>query len=100
MLIHLLVVVDLVQNGPHEQPHDGSKDEASGVVGDITPVADPELPENHAELGKVWLRVLVLEHQRLATLLGDAQLLDQLLILPAAMYAITCQYVCRAPSSL
>ena len=79
------MVVDFVQDGTHEQPHDGSKNEAGPIVGDITPVADPELPEDHSELGEVRLRVLVLELQRLAALLGDAQLLDQLLILPAGM---------------
>ena len=85
MLIHLLVVVDLVQDGTHEEAHDCRKDESGAVVGDITPVADPELPEDHAELGEVRLRILVLELQRLATRLGNAQLLDQLLVLPAAM---------------
>lgn len=78
-------MVDLVQNGTHEQPHDCSKNETGPIVGHIAPVADPELPEDHAELSEVGLRVLVLKLQRFAALLRDAQLLDQLLILPAAM---------------
>lgn len=99
-MVHLLVVVDLVQDGPHEQPHDCSKDEAGAIVGDIAPVADPELPEDHAELGEVGLRVLVLELQRLATLLGNAQLLDQLLILPAAMCAIPVSVSAGPPAAI
>ncbi len=78
-----LVVVDLVQDGAHEDPHDGSKNETRAIVGAVTPVADPELPEDHPELGEVALGVLVLECQGLGSLLGDAQLLDQLLVLPA-----------------
>ncbi len=78
-----LVVVDLVQDGAHEHSHDGSKNETRAIVGAVTPVADPELPEDHPELGEVALGVLVLECQGLGALLGDAQLLDQLLILPA-----------------
>ena len=80
-------MVDLVQNGTHEQPHDCRKNETGSIVGHVPPVADPELPEDHTELGEVGLRVLVLELQRFAALLGNAQLLDQLLILPAAMWA-------------
>ena len=80
-------MVDLVQDGTHKQPHDCSKNEAGAIVGDVTPVADPELPEDHSELGEVRLRVLVLELQRLAALLGDAQLLNQLLVLPAGMFS-------------
>ena len=80
------MVVDLVEDGAHEQAHDSSKDEAGAVVGHIAPVADPELPEDHAELGEVGLGVLVLEGQRHAALLGNAQLLNQLLILPAAKH--------------
>lgn len=83
LVSRLLVVVDLVQDGTHEDSHDSSKDEASAVVGDVAPVADPKLPEDHAELGEVGLGVLVLERQGLAALLGNAQLLYQLLILPA-----------------
>ena len=83
-------MIDLVQDGTHEQPHDCSKNETGPVVGNVTPVADPELPEDHAELGQVRLRVLVLELQRFATRLWNAQLLDQLLILPA-------QHVGRPP---
>ena len=98
--MHLLVVVDLIQNRPHEQPHDCSKDEAGAVVGDIAPVADPELPEDHAELGQVGLRVLVLELQRLAALLGNAQLLDQLLILPAPMNAHHLSVCLQVPQQL
>ena len=79
---HLLVVVDLVQNGTHEHPHDSGKDEPCAIVGCVTPVADPELPEDHPELSNVSLGVLVLEAQRLAALLGDTELLNQLLILP------------------
>ena len=87
-----LVVVDLVEDGAHEQPHDSRKDETGAIVGHIAPVADPELPEDHAKLGQVGLGVLVLEGQRDATLLGDAQFLDQLLILPAVKhnYAMQC----------
>ena len=77
-----LVVVDLVQDGAHEHTHDGSEDEARAIVGAVTPVADPELPEDHPELGEVVLGVLVLEAEGLNPLLGDAQLLDQLLVLP------------------
>ena len=77
-----LVVVDLVQDGAHEDSHDGSKNEACTIVGAVTPVADPELPEDHPELGEVVLGVLVLECQGLGSLLGDAQLLNQLLVLP------------------
>ena len=79
----LLVVVDLVEDGAHEQAHDGSEDEAGAIVGHIAVVADPELPEDHTELGEVGLWVLGLERQGLAPLLRNAQLLDQLLILPA-----------------
>lgn len=84
------MVVDLVQDGAHEYSHDCSKDEPGSVVGNVAPVADPEFPENHAELGEVGLGVLVLELQGLAALLRDAQLLDQLLILPVCVHQI-CQ---------
>lgn len=76
-------MVDLVQDGAHEHPHDGGKNETRAIVGAVTPVADPELPEDHSELGEVALGVLVLEVEGLGALFGDAQLLNQLLILPA-----------------
>ena len=78
-----LVVVDLVEDGAHKETHDGSKDEAGAIVGSVPPVGDPELPEDHPELGEVGLRVLVLEAQGGYPLLRYAQLLYQLLILPA-----------------
>ncbi len=76
------MVIDLVQDGAHEHPHDRGKDETSAIVGAVAPVANPELPEDHPELRQVALRVLVVEAQGLVALLGDAQLLNQCLILP------------------
>ena len=76
------MTVDMVQDGAHKHTHDGSEDEARAIVGAVTPVADPELPEDHPELGEVVLGVLVLEAEGLHPLLGDAQLLNQLFILP------------------
>lgn len=71
----------LIQNGPNQETHDTGKDESRSIVGNISPVADPELPEDHSELHQVGLGVLVVEAQGGHALLGDAQLLDQLLIL-------------------
>ena len=56
-----LVVCNLVQNGAHKETHDTSKNKSGAIVGDIPPVADPKLPEDHPELDQVGLGVLVLE---------------------------------------
>lgn len=74
----------LVQDGPNKKSHDTGEDESGSIVGHIPPVADPELPEDHSELDQVGLGVLVLEAQGGHATLGDAQLLYQLLILPAS----------------
>ena len=49
-----------------------------------SPVALPELPEDHVELGEVALRVLAAELKGLGALGRHLQLLDQLLVAPAA----------------
>ena len=78
-----LVVCNLVENGAHKKTHNAGKDESGAIVGDISPVADPELPEDHPELHQVGLGVLVLEAEGGRPLLGNTQLLNQLLIFPA-----------------
>ena len=49
-----------------------------------SPVALPEFPEDHVELGEVALRVLAAELEGLGALGRHLQPLDQLLIAPAA----------------
>ena len=78
-----LVVCNLVENGAHKKTHNAGKDESGAIVGDISPVADPELPEDHPELHQVGLGVLVLEAEGGRPLLRNTQLLNQLLIFPA-----------------
>ena len=91
-MLNSLVVIDLPQDGPQQKSHDCGEDEAGAIVCRITPVTNPELPEDHPELHEVSLGVLVLKAEGLHTLLGDAQLLNQLLIVPAR-HRLTCYCV-------
>ena len=83
------MIIDLPQNGSQQETHDCGKDEAGAIVCRVTPVADPEFPEDHPELHEVTLGVLVLEAEGLYTLLRNAQLLNQFLIMPVKQLCST-----------